>query len=318
MGCARLRRYRREQCSISQQGNGNRSKRSNQACRSAAAKTLATGIFHRSRDASQRVKPTQREIDIVTCRDVPFSYVCMRSSISGTGVSLLAVYRDLSAISDVKGDKRMARGKIQSVPRRWLPRRTRLLIKDFIGPTISIVALVVSLCSLWLTYRTIEDFSISIGSDLPIPNPTEDNELIIHGPKWITFINSGNRSIAVMNVNLSVLQTKELQPSTKDCTDSVHVHVAIEPFVAKPGEVLIKAASIGYGLKVNDRGDPLIPRQEGMRRVLWCMVFDLITTDSVPERVYVPMISAEFETQPYGSGDVFFNHSKPIRLLPRS
>jgi len=193
-----------------------------------------------------------------------------------------------------------------------------LTLKDSVSMVVSVIALSVSMLALYLNYRNVEDFSFSIGTSIPVQNPDYDNrEVIVYGPKSLTFINAGNGPVAIMNVYLSILQSKQIEPVEKDCHGSKEIHIAIESFVVKPSEITIKDFAIGTELKVNERGNPLVPMEEGMRRILWCLAFDLITTKLVPERIYVPIMSSEFETPIFGTSDTFFEPSKPLKLLPR-
>jgi hypothetical protein len=192
-------------------------------------------------------------------------------------------------------------------------------LKDFIGPAISVVALIVSITALYLTYRTVEDFSFSIGSDWSIPNPDYDkSEFIIYGPRMLTFINAGTRPVAVMSIGLALKETRDFKDEPKECSGDKLKTASfdVQPFVVNPKEIIIKPSLVDPKIKRNDRGDPVVAMDPEMRWVLSCVSFELITADKMATTVRAPLLAAEFESRPYGTVTLF-TPDKPIKLLPR-
>jgi hypothetical protein len=198
--------------------------------------------------------------------------------------------------------------------------RARGIIKDFGSLIVSSIALAVSILALYWNVHVIDDLRFTIGNDNNIPNPDSDaKQIILYGPHLLTFINSGNRAVAVLRIQLAIFQSTISGDRANDCPEqeSEMVGTAIEPFAVRPGEILVKPISIDKKLQRNDRGDPVVRLNEKMYRTVLCVVFDLATPDNIPSTITVPLTSSEYTTSPFGSTDMLYTPSKPIRLFPR-
>jgi hypothetical protein len=198
----------------------------------------------------------------------------------------------------------------------------RTFVKDFGGHIVGCLALVVSSFALYQNLHVVDDFRFTIGNDNNIPNPDpRAKRIILYGPHLLTFINSGTRPVATLDVQLLVYQSTAKGADPNDCplAESTRVKTGIEPFVVKAGEIIVQPINFDHtsGAELDEQGRPILILKDNMYRTVLCLMFDLATPDNVPSQVIVPLTSSEYSTPPYGGTDIFYTPSKPIRLLPR-
>jgi hypothetical protein len=195
--------------------------------------------------------------------------------------------------------------------------RIKGLIKDFGGLVIACFALVLSMFNFYDARHVVDDLRFTIGNDRNIPNPDSGHkQFILYGPHLLTFINSGNRSVALLNVSLAFFQSKEDKAGECPEDSSEIVAAGIDPFVIKPSEILVKKVQYTDKAVRNAEGNVVIRMKDDVQRIVSCFVFDIVTPDNVQATVTVPVSSSEFSTPPYGSSDAYY-FFRPMKIFPR-
>jgi hypothetical protein len=199
--------------------------------------------------------------------------------------------------------------------------RLRSFLKDFGGHIIGAVAIILSVFSLYHSMHVVDDFRFTIGGDRNIPNPDPDaKRIILYGPKVLTFINSGTRPVATLDVKLMIYQTAVKDPPPTDCpaAQSKIIRPDVGPFVVKAGDISIVQVLFdrNSGAEIDKSGNPTLALNEDMFWTALCFMFDLATPDNITSTVVIPLMSCEYSEAP-GGCDMFFDWSQPIRLIPR-
>jgi len=195
--------------------------------------------------------------------------------------------------------------------------RIKLIVKDLGSLAIACIALGLSLYNFYEAHHFVDDLRFTIGNDFSIPNPDYDNqEFILYGPKRLTFINSGNRSAAVLDVRFVFFQTtaKEADECPKEGLDILPA--GIEPFVIKPNEVIVKSIHHDEKATRNKEGNVVFKMKDNVYRIVSCFEFDIVTPDNVSSTATIPVISSELATPPFGTSDLF-SAFVPIRIFPK-
>jgi hypothetical protein len=112
--------------------------------------------------------------------------------------------------------------------------------KDWLTLGISLIALAVSALTAYYNYfRQVDDFRMVLGYELPRVMLGMDRKTILFGGSYVaSFINSGNRSIAVTGVKAVVGKGKF--PKDPCLIPQSPVPYKLEPFVVKPAEIVVK------------------------------------------------------------------------------
>jgi len=153
------------------------------------------------------------------------------------------------------------------------------LTKDFGGITISVIALAVSTASLYMNFRTVEDFRYLVARDLLLIEPREEYFVARAGPTALTFANAGNRQVVVLDGELLFEQLAK--PELRDCDKSTasKVKLKFEPFVVRAGDIHTQLMTFDLDefekpnvYKINvDVSDKNVPK------VLLCVAFSMAT-----------------------------------------
>jgi hypothetical protein len=216
---------------------------------------------------------------------------------------------------------------------RWLRKRRsewqKLPLKDKITISISVLALLVSGMTAYFTVaRQADDLRVVI-ERTPAVFLTE-KKLSILSDQQLTFINSGNRPVAVTGITLVVSPTG-LDKTCVHPDELFSLNYEVEPFVVKSGEITIKKMAFRKGswwtfeeqfFDVPGGGSAKVSTRPDMNEgdsVNACFKFRLATPDSYSEEVELLLFTHKlknlgwwfFEESPTPA----FKKGEPIVLL---
>jgi hypothetical protein len=198
--------------------------------------------------------------------------------------------------------------------RRWL-----ITLKDFASPFIAAVAVIITALTVYWNYRVIDDLRFTTSIDTSFPQPDFDNlKLAVLPPRSLTFINSGTRTAAVLQINFVIFQSEQKEANQCPMQGSEIFEVLLEPFVVKPGEIIIQKVELKRNKDLGSAQKNLvnIALNPKMSRLVTCMAFDLVTPNNRAYSVMVPMTSSEYTSGDYGSVDLIL-WDKPVKLIGR-
>jgi hypothetical protein len=118
-------------------------------------------------------------------------------------------------------------------------------VKDWITLVFAGLALIVSVISAYYANFNLTD-DIRVAFTLsPYVILDDKGGLGISGEQQVTFIDSGNRDVAVIGMTLVLYKLREAPSSNSQCDEMSNIQVAslvydFEPFILKPGEILVK------------------------------------------------------------------------------
>jgi len=123
----------------------------------------------------------------------------------------------------------------------------------------------------------------------------------VSGQQQITFINSGNRDVAVTGITLVLFKLRAPPPVNSQCNDAADLQVAnlvynFEPFIATPGHIVIKTFDRTLYPKIweTDTADshlknfvlgPIFGKGD---IVFTCLRVSVTTPDMVTDHAFVP------------------------------
>jgi hypothetical protein len=177
-----------------------------------------------------------------------------------------------------------------------------LTAKDWITITLSSLALVISASSAYYNIlRQQDDLRVVIGEAPGIFYDTNARNIAIIGGQGLTFINSGNRAAAIMNVSLVIATPLKDENSPKCSTTSTYeLRYLFEPFVMKPGELTVKSLQdmpIG-SIRPSDPRVRLLPHElfdiKLHDHIIICLFFEVETPSSFNAKVEVILYDTNF------------------------
>jgi hypothetical protein len=193
----------------------------------------------------------------------------------------------------------------------------QLALKDWFSTILSLLAFIVSGLSLWLSnFRQVDDLRLILPDQRPFFSFSADEETLDYAADYkLLLLNSGNRPIAISQIQFSVHQDVNAQRS--HCSD-VGPSFHITPFVIKPGELVVQDIVLkGSGedhqpLTVNPRP------AEGIDTFTACLVFDVATPDLAKTGITVPVASTLYvkrtKASPVTPG-LLYDPRKPIQIF---
>ncbi len=208
-------------------------------------------------------------------------------------------------------------------------------LNDWVTVILSGLALVVSVVSAYYSnFRLNDDFRVA----LPMPPfAVIDNKgsLGVSGAQQVTFIDSGNRDVAVTGISLVLykLRAPPPPPIESQCNEMDKNQVPnlalvydVEPFILEPGEILVKKfdrtlfpeiwknSEADPSLKVYVLGGSIFGKGD---IVFTCLRLSVTTPDSVIDQVQIPKHYAKIDSVPYdGSGASLVSSSnKPYLVI---
>src|SRR6202521_5599200 len=209
--------------------------------------------------------------------------------------------------------------------------------KDWVSGTLSAMALLVSVSVAYLTiFQQRDDLRVSFAHDVPtIGFDHKTNKIRVAVDHKVTLINSGNRAVAVRDVGLSIVQSKNIDSRFSIENSDVCFSGTTEDFqykmgsfVVGPGEIVIKRAQLDLAeVPANKRegGELLVDlsdENKGQAKyyVIACVVFILITPDSDTDLVAVPMTMQEVPAVPSNEKlkEAIVSSTQPIPLVRKS
>jgi hypothetical protein len=111
-----------------------------------------------------------------------------------------------------------------------------------IGTITGVLALIVAALTAYFTiFQQVDDLKVAIGN-APSVTMKPNGDLWIIGPLEITFINSGNRGVAITNAWALATRLKSRDATPTNC-DGQETHGAafkLDEFILKPGEIELK------------------------------------------------------------------------------
>jgi hypothetical protein len=110
-----------------------------------------------------------------------------------------------------------------------------------IGTVTGVLALIVAALTAYLTiFQQVDDLKVAIGNAPSVG--MKDGDLWIIGPLEITFINSGNRSVAITNAwtRATRLKSRDATPTNCDTPGSRQAAFKLNELILKPGEIELK------------------------------------------------------------------------------
>lgn len=164
------------------------------------------------------------------------------------------------------------------------------------------IAVAVAAIGVYLPYAAYDDVRISIDQ---FTVPTFDyrtNQLDARYP-ILTVINSGNRSVAIQELYL------ELGPAANGCDYWPRHKASVQPFVVKPGEILIKKVEVAEAL--SDVA-ALRPGKDGKRHFLMCIGGRATNPDASSQIFRGPIWLLEFADEQKSIEDILGKRTKLI------
>jgi hypothetical protein len=176
-----------------------------------------------------------------------------------------------------------------------------MTIKDYITLTISCLAFLVAAGTAYFNVRQTDDVRI-VTSPEPFVVIDDQGMLGVSGQQQITFINSGNREVAVTGITLVLFKLRAPPPVNSQCNEAADLQVAnlvydFEPIIARPGDIMIKTfdRTLFPKIWVTDTDDSqlknfvLSPSIFGKGDIVFtCLRLSVTTPDMVTDHAFVP------------------------------
>jgi hypothetical protein len=116
--------------------------------------------------------------------------------------------------------------------------------RDWLPIFVSLFSLGISLLTAYFSVFLQEDDVRVVIEKNPLLMRNGDGELILYGDQRLTFINSGNRSAALTNIEAHARVLPSINSDDRRCTTAAHeetpsvpIEFDAKPFVIKPGEI---------------------------------------------------------------------------------
>jgi hypothetical protein len=164
-----------------------------------------------------------------------------------------------------------------------------LALKDKFSMSLSVLALLVSFLTAYFNLvRQYDDVRIVINLDpqnTVLDRFTYPSGDILNHPRRLTFINSGNRSVAITSVRISVLFATDLEAAT-ECTFAYGGEVSFyyyefEPFTLKANDIAVPKMEPRYRNRSNIYGEKIEETEGTRRNLVSCLLIGFITPDNV-------------------------------------
>lgn len=174
-----------------------------------------------------------------------------------------------------------------------------------VGAITGILALGVSTGSAVFNYFLQKDDLRVVLDSLPEmynagPDIVSGSGIAVRANQQITFINSGNRSAAITRIQLLAVQPEKGAEKTEDCSGGMTIATAydLDPFVIKPGEILLKTLRLKKNIWPEYNGYILnymshLNRERDHFLVTLCMGFSIISPDNYMEEIKRPLYSKD-------------------------
>jgi hypothetical protein len=168
--------------------------------------------------------------------------------------------------------------------------------KDWISIPVSIIALLIAGFTAYFTFlRQADDLSVVVEGYRRFEIDKGTKSIATRPDYTMTFANAGTRA-AMVRIFLSLSQTAEMNAQL-DC-DKLPLNWTsfdIDPFVVKPGDVLIQRVRLKDGIIRAQNIDPK-PAQSKVT-VLTCAGFSVITPDSARKLIAVELDRSTFDVK---------------------
>ena len=173
----------------------------------------------------------------------------------------------------------------------WLLQRISFgLIKDTVGFTISIAAFAISIYTLYVTNREVDELGVIVADKIPLIDMHKEGEFTIVVPSaTVTFVNSGTRYAAIVGMKFSVEQPDNLSWRACDHSTSKVVSFNIEPFVIKPKEIVAKSMQLAA-----DAPKSIPVRNRSLPSAILCLEFDVSTPDGLTLNITRPFLAGQW------------------------
>jgi hypothetical protein len=196
-----------------------------------------------------------------------------------------------------------------------------------IGAVTGICALIISAGSAYVTtFRQVDDLRVLIGHP-PIPAIEKTGDLLIIGSLNLTFINSGNRSVAISGVQGLVTRLSVAHSTSTECRtkDTYGVPFKIDTFILKAGEIVERNVDIDAWFVWEKRPDVFGMTARAISKsrfeakpndvFLTCLALKIVTPDSYSSEISKPAFRYELAD---GGSIPLFEPDSPIIFLQRT
>jgi hypothetical protein len=196
--------------------------------------------------------------------------------------------------------------------------------KDWLTIPMSMAALCVSITVAYLTLRQTDDVRLILGH---IGNSigtrvTAKGTVAVWANHDATFINSGNRAAAVTFVRLKIFGGWTGPPT--DCNvDMFVLEYDFEPFVIRPGEIILRKLQLNAKQLHGEVKDGMVYMQfaeiEGeSANFIFCISVNVLTPDNLTEEITTRLFVETSPSNPddYPTREYFYSGNTPIHLVP--
>ena len=150
--------------------------------------------------------------------------------------------------------------------------------KDWAALSLSLLAFIVSAGSTYFSIiRIVDDVRVSIEGAAFMHIDNDTGGIIVRlQEEVLAFSNLGNRPAAILSVALSLYQPDQEHTATCDGISSYSVRLNIQPFVVKPGDIILQQTKLD---------DTILLKSEKNARaqefvVEACLTFNIVTPDN--------------------------------------
>jgi hypothetical protein len=199
--------------------------------------------------------------------------------------------------------------------------------KDHVSILMSTLALLISACTFYFNIiREKDDLRVVIEA---APDFEIDYEKLAFGiqvPTYLTFINSGNRPAAVLDVKLFLDQSPKAELHQESCEtekgSATILASSFKPTIIKPSEITSVEVTFGHRRENPDDpiADPIPIEIESAKKkqinALICLRYTISTPDLVAEDRDAPLYHSNIELYRQPSG--YFGGADIHRLEPRT
>lgn len=208
-------------------------------------------------------------------------------------------------------------------------------MKDWISTTIALVALLISGATAYFSILQPTDDVRIVASSQPIVVFDDKRTLGLAGPQQITFINSGNRDVAVTDITLTVMRLDAKPVTNSQCSQLRNYQVAnlvydFEPFIVTPGKIAIKKFDATKFDQTNlpqwktdkvDSSRKYLVSPSNIDKgdvVVTCLRISMTTPDTIVSDVYAPkhyVTIDDFPSENPSPTSLLLNVNKPYPIV---
>jgi hypothetical protein len=210
-------------------------------------------------------------------------------------------------------------------------RNSKLEPKDYISISISVVALLATLFTLYKTYVETDDdlaFIIDKLPDFRITKGDGDNLFITLSARHnVTFINSGNRSAAILGMTIAATADTPANADPKRCPE-MNYSYDLKPTVVKGSEIISVPTQLA---EVKSRNSTNLPEgsvpvyrassevKSPFATVVWtCLTIEAVLPDQPIIRIQKPFANYIQLDEAAGSAGSLLDIGKPIVIFRNS